>query len=115
MNPRGRYPPGIGNGRGGGAGPNPNFYPRGPQPQQQYVLRNPLPSQQNQIYHQQQQQQQQHQRHQQWLKRSESNSGAGELVRSVTTQGSESRSKESSKDDHVISASVYLHFTALLE
>ncbi|KAI0493599.1 hypothetical protein KFK09_023718 [Dendrobium nobile] len=91
MNPRGRYPPGIGNGRGGGAGPNPNFYPRGPQPQQQYVQRNPLPSQQNQIYHNQQQQQQ---RYQQWLKRNESNSGAGELVKSVTTQGSDSSSQD---------------------
>ncbi|GJN26900.1 hypothetical protein PR202_gb14867 [Eleusine coracana subsp. coracana] len=70
MDPRARYPPGIGNGRGG----NPNYYGRGPpqpsqayhqQPsqayhQQQYVQRPPQPSQH---YSQQQQQQ--------WLRRNQ--------------------------------------------
>ncbi|PUZ48179.1 hypothetical protein GQ55_7G225100 [Panicum hallii var. hallii] len=79
MDPRARYPPGIGNGRGG----NPNYYGRGPPPppqqqhhhhqppppsqahHQQYMQRQPQPQPQpSQHLNQQQQQQQWHRRNQ---------------------------------------------------
>ncbi|KAK8947558.1 DEAD-box ATP-dependent RNA helicase 8 [Platanthera guangdongensis] len=101
MNPRGRYPPGIGNGRGGSSVPNPNFYQRGPQLQHQYVQRNLVSNQQNQQFQQQQQQFQQqqfhqHQQQQQWLKRnqSESHTGATEVVKLVTSDGRYSSSQD---------------------
>ncbi|KAJ9706555.1 hypothetical protein PVL29_001835 [Vitis rotundifolia] len=49
MNPRGRYPPGIGNGRGGNFHSNPNFQNRNPNyQQQQYFQRPPMQNQQQQ-------------------------------------------------------------------
>lgn len=77
MNPRARYPPGIGNGRGGNVNANANFHPRNPhqpQHQQQYVQRSIIQNQQGQQYQQQLQQQQ----HQQWLRRNQMGSGSGE-------------------------------------
>ncbi|KAG2660173.1 DEAD-box ATP-dependent RNA helicase 8-like [Panicum virgatum] len=84
MDPRARYPPGMGNGRGG----NPNYYGRGPPPQQphqhnhqhqqtsgahhhqQYAQRQ---QQQHNLNHPQQQQQHHnhHQQQQQWLRRNQ--------------------------------------------
>ncbi|KAL6903765.1 hypothetical protein ACP4OV_004578 [Aristida adscensionis] len=84
MDPRARYPPGIGNGRGGN--PNPSYYGRGPPPQpqhhqqppppqarhqQQYGQRQPHPSQHHSQLQQQQHQQQQQQQQQQWLRRNQ--------------------------------------------
>ncbi|CAA6655629.1 unnamed protein product [Spirodela intermedia] len=69
MNPRGRYPPGIGNGRGGNPSTNPNYYSRGPQQpqhQQQYVQRSTVQNQQGQQYPQHPQQQQQQRQQRQW-------------------------------------------------
>ncbi|KAG0457459.1 hypothetical protein HPP92_022616 [Vanilla planifolia] len=88
MNPRGRYPPGIGNGRGGGAEANLNFYPRGPQQPQQYVQRNPMQGQQNQ--------QLQHQQQQQWLRRNQvqTYSGANEVVKAVPSDVNDSSSQD---------------------
>ncbi|GJN02235.1 hypothetical protein PR202_ga19565 [Eleusine coracana subsp. coracana] len=68
MDPRTRYPPGIGNGRGG----NPNYYGRGPPPPQHHQ-QPPPPSQ---AYHQQQYVQRppqpsQHFSQQQWLRRNQ--------------------------------------------
>ncbi|KAI0513911.1 hypothetical protein KFK09_009943 [Dendrobium nobile] len=90
MNPRGRYPPGIGNGRGGSVEPNVNFYPRGHQLQQQYVERNPSQSQQNQQFQHQQHQQQQ------WLRRNqmERHSGSNELVKPVPSDAIDSSSQD---------------------
>lgn len=84
MNPRGRYPPGIGNGRGGNPNINPNF--QGRNPHQQYVQRNPLQNQQHQFH------QQQHQ--QQWLRRNPmgADPGAGEVEKAVVlSEGVDSR------------------------
>ncbi|KAI3908633.1 hypothetical protein MKW92_025416 [Papaver armeniacum] len=92
-NPRGRYPPGIGNGRGGGGGyvnSNPNFQPRNPQ-QQQYVQRNPV---QNQPQYQQQQQQQQQQ---QWLRRNPmggNDSSVNEVEKAVQSETIDSSSQD---------------------
>lgn len=88
MNPRGRYPPGIGNGGRGDYGANPNFYGRNPQLQQQYVPRNQLQSQQNQQFQQQQ-----------WMGRNRmgSNSGSGEAAAiAVQPNGVDSRYEERS-------------------
>ncbi|CAD6341322.1 unnamed protein product [Miscanthus lutarioriparius] len=89
MDPRARYPPGMGNGRGG----NPNYYGRGPpppqhqhhhqQPPQQHHHQQPRPP--SQAHHQQfvqrqpqpQHHNQQQQQQQQWLRR---NQIAGEAV-----------------------------------
>ncbi|KAJ0963797.1 hypothetical protein J5N97_028919 [Dioscorea zingiberensis] len=115
MNPRGRYPPGIGPGRGGNpnpnVNPNPNFYARNPQQQQQYGQRNPVQGQQNVQFQQQQQQQQQYgqrdpvqrqqnvqfqPQQQQWLTRNQmgSFSGTSNAEKSFQSDGSESSSQE---------------------
>uniref|UniRef100_A0A0D9W7I8 RNA helicase n=1 Tax=Leersia perrieri TaxID=77586 RepID=A0A0D9W7I8_9ORYZ len=74
MDPRARYPPGIGNGRGG----NPNYYGRGPPPQQQQPHQHQQPPQQQPYHHQYvqrqphpQQSQQHNNQHQQWLRRNQ--------------------------------------------
>ncbi|CAN6235735.1 unnamed protein product [Urochloa humidicola] len=74
MDPRARYPPGIGNGRGG----NPNYYGRGPPPQQQQHQQPPPPSQahhQQYVQRQPQPQPSQHlnqqQQQQLWLRRNQ--------------------------------------------
>ncbi|KAG2652651.1 hypothetical protein PVAP13_1NG369200 [Panicum virgatum] len=119
MDPRARYPPGMGNGRGG----NPNYYGRGPPPQQphqhnhqhqqtsgahhhqQYAQR-----QQQQQHHHNHYQQQQHQHNhhqqqqqQQWLRRNqfarESAGAAGTsapkaLVPSTAADGVDSSSQD---------------------
>ncbi|KAG1359567.1 DEAD-box ATP-dependent RNA helicase 6 [Cocos nucifera] len=69
MNPRERYPPGIGNGGGWNYGANPNYHGRNPQPQRQYIRRNQLQGQQNQQFQQQQQQQ--------WFRRNQMGSNSG--------------------------------------
>ncbi|WVZ74444.1 hypothetical protein U9M48_022623 [Paspalum notatum var. saurae] len=99
MDPRARYPPGMGNGRGG----NPNYYGRGPpqQPhhqhqqtsgphhQHQYAQRQQQQQQyhHNHNHHQQQQQQHHHnhqqQQQQQWLRRNQiAHEAAGAAVTS---------------------------------
>ncbi|CAL5069076.1 unnamed protein product [Urochloa decumbens] len=75
MDPRGRYPPGIGNGRGG----NLNYYGRGPPPPQQHHHQQPPPP--SQAHHQQYVQRQpqpqpsqhlnQQQQQQLWLRRNQ--------------------------------------------
>jgi ATP-dependent RNA helicase DDX6/DHH1 len=90
MDPRARYPPGMGNGRGG----NPNYYGRGPPPHQphqhnyqhqqtsgahhhqQYAQRQQQQHHQNHNHNHHQQQQQHHNHHQQqqqqqWLRRNQ--------------------------------------------
>lgn len=70
MNNRGRYPPGMGNGRGGGGGnfhSNPNFQTRNSsfhQPQHSQYVQRPQQNHQQLQPHQQQQQQ--------WLRRNPS-------------------------------------------
>ncbi|KAJ0970211.1 hypothetical protein J5N97_023088 [Dioscorea zingiberensis] len=90
MDPRGRYPPGMGNGRGMNSEQNPNFYGRmAPQQQQQYVQKNPA---QNQHYQSVQQQQKQ----QLWLRRNEmsGDSGRNEAAKSVQSDGIDASSQD---------------------
>ncbi|XP_072957015.1 DEAD-box ATP-dependent RNA helicase 8-like [Typha angustifolia] len=99
MNPRGRYPPGIGDGRGGSMDGNPNYYGRSPQQQHQYVQRNPLPGQQQQQQFQQFQQQQQQfqqQQQQQWLRRNQmgSDSSTSKAVTSIQPNSIDSSSQD---------------------
>ncbi|KAH7850541.1 hypothetical protein Vadar_034623 [Vaccinium darrowii] len=114
MNPRGRYPPGIG---GGGLNGNPNFQQRNFQ--QQYVQRSTMQNhQQYQNQHQQhqqphqQQQQQQHQQHlqrqqqhqqqqqqqqqQQWLRRNQlgAESSVDEVEKTVQSEAVDSSSHD---------------------
>lgn len=117
MNTRGRYPPGIGNGRGGSGHPNPNFQSRNPQQEQehQYVpnFQNRNPQQQQQQYapnfqsrNSLQQQQQHHQQQyvqrnyvqnqQQWMKRSTTatDSGVNEVDKTVQSEAGGSSSQD---------------------
>nr|DAD18862.1 TPA_asm: hypothetical protein HUJ06_020325 [Nelumbo nucifera] len=82
MNTRGRYPPGIGNGRGGNVNANPNFQARNPQ--QQYVQRNTV---QNQQAFQQQQQ---------WLRRNPmgTDSSSNEVEKTVQSEAVDSSSQD---------------------
>ncbi|WVZ86527.1 hypothetical protein U9M48_033289 [Paspalum notatum var. saurae] len=76
MDPRARYPPGMGNGRGG----NPNYYGRGPPPQPQHHHQQQPPSQAHHQYVQRQPQPAPHhnqQQQQQWLRRHQA---AGEVA-----------------------------------
>ncbi|XP_039137701.1 DEAD-box ATP-dependent RNA helicase 8 [Dioscorea cayenensis subsp. rotundata] len=96
MDPRGRFPPGMGNGRGANQGQNPNFYGRiAPQQhlqhQQQYVQKNPAQNQQYQSLQQLQQQQQQ-----QWLRRNQmgEDSGRNEPAKSVQSDAIDASSQD---------------------
>ncbi|WOH09409.1 hypothetical protein DCAR_0728866 [Daucus carota subsp. sativus] len=86
MNSRGRYPPGIG-GAGGG---NPNYQPRNPNPNQQYVQRNYMQNQQQ--FAQQPQQNTQ----QQWLRRGQigGDSGAEEVEKTVQSEAADTSSND---------------------
>ncbi|KAK3034588.1 hypothetical protein RJ639_033834 [Escallonia herrerae] len=90
MNTRGRYPPGIGNGRGGNVHPNPSYHSqsRNPHhhqhPQQQYMQRP--------VQNQNQQSQQQ-----QWLRRNPSattGSSANDVEKTVQPESSDSSSQD---------------------
>ncbi|KAG8391806.1 hypothetical protein BUALT_Bualt01G0225200 [Buddleja alternifolia] len=91
MSSRARYPPpGMGGGRGGGGmnpnvGPNPGFQPRNPT--QQYVQRNPAPSNQNhQLF--------QNPQPQQWLRRTQllpADSTVDEVEKTVQSEAVDSR------------------------
>ncbi|KAL5981549.1 hypothetical protein ACLOJK_015611 [Asimina triloba] len=90
MNPRARYPPGIGNGRGANPNANPNFQmrnPQQPQPQQQQQY---VQVQRNMMQQQYQQQQQQ-----QWMRRNSQMGGdpaATEVDKAVVPpEGADSR------------------------
>ncbi|KAJ4956925.1 hypothetical protein NE237_013708 [Protea cynaroides] len=96
MNTRGRYPPGIGNGRGGNFNSNPNFQAR--IPQQQYVQRNTV---QNQQQFQQQQfrntvQSQQQFQQQQWLRRNPmgNDSSSNEVEKEMQSEAVDSSSQD---------------------
>ncbi|RWW03374.1 hypothetical protein GW17_00033470 [Ensete ventricosum] len=84
MNPRSRYPPpGMGNGRGGGASTNPNFYARSPHQHQQYAQQSPAHGQPSQQFQQQQQ----------WSRRNQlgGDFGAGQIMKSVQSEATNTR------------------------
>uniref|UniRef100_A0A0D9ZNH3 RNA helicase n=1 Tax=Oryza glumipatula TaxID=40148 RepID=A0A0D9ZNH3_9ORYZ len=97
MDPRARYPPGIGNGRGG----NPNYYGRGPPPsqhQQHQHQQPPHPHHHQYVQRQPQPQQTPHNsQHQQWLRRNQiaaEAAGASEQKAPPVADGIDSSSQD---------------------